>query len=95
MDLTRRTVAIMGSALLRRLHGGLHDARGVQGAAKGTFFGEHAFIHIWDIVMITLMMAGVVGVYLHQAGRLDKSGKAGFYLTLMGFGLCVVGGCRS
>jgi hypothetical protein len=63
--------------------------------AKGTFFGEHAFIHIWDIVMIALLMAGVVGVYLHQAGRLDKSGKAGFYLTLMDFGLCVVGGCRS
>ena len=42
--------------------------------------------------MIALLMAGVVGVYLHQAGRLDKSGKAGFYLTLMGFGLWVVGG---
>lgn len=82
----------MGSALLRRLHGGLHDSRGVQGAGEGAFLGEHAFIHIGDVVMIALLMAGVVGVYLHQAARLGKAGKADVYLTLMGFGLCVVGG---
>jgi hypothetical protein len=60
--------------------------------AKRTFFGEYAFIHIGDVVMFALLISGVVGVYLHQASRLGHAGKAGFYLTLMGFGLCVVGG---
>jgi uncharacterized membrane protein len=33
--------------------------------AKGTFFGEHAFIRVGGVVMIVLLMSGVVGVYLH------------------------------
>ncbi len=60
--------------------------------AKGTFFGEHAFIHIVDVAMFALLLVGAVGVYLSQSGRLGKVAKAGFFLTLAGFGLGVAGG---
>jgi hypothetical protein len=60
--------------------------------AKRTFFGEYVFIHIGDVVMFALLISCVIGVSLHQPSRLGQAGKAGFYLTLMGFGLCVVGG---
>jgi hypothetical protein len=60
--------------------------------AKGTFFGEHAFIQMLDVPAFALLLIGTVGVYLRQSGRLGKVGKAGFYLTVAGFGLSVVGG---
>lgn len=60
--------------------------------AKGTFFGEHAFIHIIDVLMFALLAVGAVGVYLSQSGGLGRIAKAGFWLTLAGFGLSVVGG---
>ena len=60
--------------------------------AKGTFFGAHAFIHMLDVPTFALLLIGTVGVYLIQSGRLGKAGKAGFYLTVAGFGLSVVGG---
>ena len=60
--------------------------------AKGTFFGAHAFIHMLDVPTFALLLIGAVGVYLRQSGRLGKVGKAGFYLTVAGFGLSVVGG---
>lgn len=60
--------------------------------AKGTFFGQHAFIHIIDTTMFALLALGAIGVYLSQSGRLGRIAKAGFALTLAGFGLSVVGG---
>ena len=60
--------------------------------AKGTFFGEHAFIHIVDVAMFALLLVGAVGVYFSQSARLGKVAKAGFWLTLAGFGLGVAGG---
>jgi hypothetical protein len=60
--------------------------------AKHTFFGQHAFIHIIDVAMFALLAAGATGVYLSQSGRLGRIAKAGFFLTLAGFGLGVVGG---
>ena len=60
--------------------------------AQGTFFGEHAFIHILDVAMFALLLVGAVGVYLRQSDRIGKVGKAGFYAVLTGFGLSVVGG---
>ena len=60
--------------------------------AKGTFFGEHAFIHIIDVAAFGVLFAGALAVYRSQAGRVGKIGKAGFLLTLAGFGLSVVGG---
>ncbi len=60
--------------------------------AKGTFFGAHAFIHMLDVPTFALLLIGAVGVYLRQSGRLGKVGKAGFYLTVAGFGLSVAGG---
>jgi hypothetical protein len=58
--------------------------------AKRTFFGGHTFIHIGEVVMFDLLMADVVGVDLNQVSRLGQACKAGFYLTLTGFGLCMV-----
>ena len=60
--------------------------------AKGTFFGQHAFIHMIDVAMFALLAAGATGVYLSQSGLLGRIAKAGFFLTLAGFGLSVVGG---
>jgi hypothetical protein len=60
--------------------------------AKGTFFGEHAFIHIIDVSMFALLLVGAVGVYYSQAGRVGRVAKAGLFLTLAGFGLGVAGG---
>ena len=60
--------------------------------AKGTFFGEHAFIHIIDVAMFALLLVGAVGVYFSQAGLLGRVAKTGFWLTLAGFGLGVAGG---
>ena len=60
--------------------------------AKGTFFGQHAFIHVPYTVMFALLALGAAGVYLRQKDHLGKLGKAGFLLTSMGFGLGVVGG---
>jgi hypothetical protein len=60
--------------------------------AKGTFFGQHAFIHMIDVAMFALLAVGATGVYLSQSGRLGRIAKAGFFLTLAGFGLSVIGG---
>jgi hypothetical protein len=60
--------------------------------AKGTFFGQHAFIHMLDTVMFVLLALGAVAVYVRQKDRLGMLGKACFFLTFMGFGLGVVGG---
>ena len=60
--------------------------------AKGTFFGEHAFIHIVDVAMFALLLVGAGGVYFSQAGLLGRVAKAGLFLTLAGFGLGVAGG---
>jgi hypothetical protein len=60
--------------------------------AKGNTFGVHPTIHVLDSSMFALLLVGAIGVYLRQAGRLGKVGKAGFYLTAAGFGLGVVGG---
>jgi len=60
--------------------------------AKGTFFAEHAFIHIIDVAAFAVLFVGAFAVYRSQAGRVGRIGKAGFFLTLAGFGLSVIGG---
>ncbi|HEV2743194.1 MAG TPA: hypothetical protein VGV91_08575, partial [Rubrobacter sp.] len=60
--------------------------------AKGTFFGEHAFIHIIDVAAFAVLFAGALAVYRSQAGKVGRIGKAGLFLTLAGFGLSVAGG---
>ena len=60
--------------------------------AKHTFFGQHAFIHIIDVAMFALLAVGATGVYLSQSGLLGRIARAGFFLTLAGFGLGVIGG---
>ncbi len=60
--------------------------------ARETFFGQHAFIHMLDTPMFALLALGAIGVYLRQSYRLSKVGKVGFWLTLAGFVLGVIGG---
>ena len=60
--------------------------------AEENFFGQHAFIHMIDTPMFALLALGAIGVYLSQSERLGRVAKAGFWLTLAGFGLSVVGG---
>ena len=59
---------------------------------EGTFLHHHAFIHAIDAPTFALLALGAIGVYLSQSGRLGRIAKAGFFLTLMGFGLSAVGG---
>ena len=61
-------------------------------AAKETFFGRHAFIHMLDVPTFALLATGAVGVFLRQKDRLGLAGKAGFFLTFVGFALSVAGG---
>jgi hypothetical protein len=60
--------------------------------AEGTFFGEHAFIHIIDVAAFAVLFAGALAVHRSQAGKVGRIGKAGFLLTLAGFGLSIIGG---
>ncbi|HEV2743244.1 MAG TPA: hypothetical protein VGV91_08825 [Rubrobacter sp.] len=60
--------------------------------ARGTFFGEHAFIHIIDVAAFAVLFAVALAVHRSQAGRVGGIGKTGFFLTLAGFGLSVLGG---
>jgi hypothetical protein len=60
--------------------------------AKGTFVGDHAFIHLFDTPMFVFLLLGAVGVYLRQRSSFGRVGKAGFYLTAFGFSLGAVGG---
>ena len=60
--------------------------------AKGTFVGSHAFIHMFDTPMFVFLLLGAVGLYLHQQSSFGLAGKAGFYLTAVGFLLGALGG---
>lgn len=83
----------MGGALYVCAFGAAYLIYGVfEEKAKGTFFGQHAFIHMVDAPMFALLALGAVGVFLRQKDRLGKLGKAGFSLTFVGYGLSVVGG---
>ena len=59
---------------------------------KHNFFGEHAFIHMIDVAAFAVLFAGALGVFGSQSGRVGRIAKAGFFLTLVGFGPSVVGG---
>ena len=59
---------------------------------EGTFVHHHAFIHAIDAPTFALLALGAIGVYLSQSGRLGRIAKAGFFLTLTGFGLSALGG---
>lgn len=59
---------------------------------QGTFIAKHAFIHMLDVPMFALLALGAVGVFLRQKDGFGKLGKAGFFLTFLGFGLSVAGG---
>ncbi len=61
------------------------------GRTEGTFLRHHAFIHAIDAPTFVLLALGAIGVYLSQSGRLGRIAKAGFFLTLMGFGLSAAG----
>lgn len=60
--------------------------------AKGSFVGDHAFIHMFDTPMFAFLLLGAIGVYLRQRSSFGRAGKAGFYLTAFGFSLGIVGG---
>ncbi len=59
---------------------------------KGTFVGSHAFIHMFDTPMFVFLLLGAVALYLRQRSSFGLLGKAGFYLTALGFLLGAVGG---
>jgi hypothetical protein len=65
------------------------------GETKDTFLRAHAFIHSLGVPMFALLALGTVAVYARQKDRFERVAKAGFYTTLAGFGLWVVGGSRS
>ena len=85
--------AILGGTLYVALFGATVLIYGVFAEqTEGTFLGVHVFIHSLDTPMFALLALGAIGVYVRQKANLGKVGKAGFYTTLMGFGLSVLGG---
>lgn len=87
------SAAILGGALYLVTFGVaylIYDLFAEQAAE--TFFGQHAFIHILDVIMFALLIVGAAGVYARQKDRFGKVGKVGLWLTLTGFGLSVIGG---
>ena len=88
--------AMLGGALYIALFGATALIYGVfSEETKDTFLGAHAFIHSLDVPMFALLALGAIGVYVRQKASLGKVGKAGFYTTLTGFGLSVLGGLTS
>jgi hypothetical protein len=61
-------------------------------AVGGAILESHAFIHMLDAPMYTLLTVGVLGLYLRQINRFGWLGKTGFYLTFGGFALATLGG---
>jgi hypothetical protein len=85
--------AMLGGALYVALFGLTVLIYGVFAEeTEGTLLGAHAFIHSLDVPMFALLVLGAVGVFARQKDRLGKVGKVGFYITLAGFGLSVLGG---
>ncbi len=85
--------AMLGGALYIALFGVSVLIYGVFAEqTQGTFLGAHAFIHSLDVTMFALLALGTLGVYARQKDRLGKAGKVGFYTTLAGFLLSVLGG---
>ena len=85
--------AMLGGALYVALFGVTVLIYGVFAKqTEGTFLGAHAFIHSLDTPMFALLALGAIGIYTREKDRLGKVGKVGFYVTLAGFGLSVLGG---
>ena len=45
----------------------------------------HGVYHAPDVLANVLLAVGIAALYAHQAGRLGKLGRAGFYLSFIGF----------
>jgi len=87
------SAAVLGGALYLLTFGMvylIYDLYAEQ--AKGTFVGSHAFIHMFDTPMFVFLLLGAIALYLRQRSSFGFVGRAGFYLTAIGFGLGVVGG---
>ncbi len=58
---------------------------------EGTFLQDSGFIYTFYVPMYVLLLLGTFGVYLRQRGHFGLTGRAGFYLTAIGFALGAVG----
>jgi hypothetical protein len=59
--------------------------------AEGTFFRNYGFIYALYAPMYAALLLGSFGLYLRQRGYFGPAGKAGFYLTALGFSLGALG----
>jgi hypothetical protein len=59
--------------------------------AEGTFFRAYDFIYLFYTPMYASLLLGAVGLYLRQGRHFGLAGKAGFYLTALGFSLGATG----
>lgn len=85
--------AMLGGALYIATFGMVYVIYGLfPDRTGGTFLGEHAFIHAFEVPMYVFLLLGATGLYLRQRDRFGLAGKAGFYLTAFGFALGAVGG---
>ncbi len=58
---------------------------------EGTLFRDPGFIYAFYVPMYALLLLGTFGLYLRQRVYFGLAGKAGFYLTAIGFSLGAVG----
>ncbi len=84
--------AALGGALYLATFGLVYLIYGLYGEqTEGTFFQGSAFIYALYTPMYALLLLGTLGLYLRQRGYFGLAGKAGFYLTAIGFSLGAVG----
>lgn len=84
--------AVLGGALYIATFGMVYLIYGLfEEQAEGTFFRNHDFIYAFYTPMYALLLLGTLGLYLRQRGYFGLAGRAGFYLTSLGFSLGTVG----
>ncbi len=84
--------AVLGGALYIATFGMVYLIYGLfEEQAEGTFFRDYDFIYTFYTPMYALLLLGTFGLYLQQRGYFGLMGRAGFYLTSLGFSLGAVG----
>lgn len=84
--------AMLGGALYIATFGTVYLIYGLFAEqARGTFFRDQEFIYLFYAPMYLFLLLGAAGLYQRQRSYFGLTGKAGFYLTAVGFLLGAVG----
>lgn len=83
---------MLGGALYLATFGMVYLVYGLLGEqTEGTFLQYSGLIYALYAPMYALLLLGTLGLYLRQRAYFGLAGKAGFYLTVIGFALGALG----